>query len=148
MRWVRVFGAIAAVTLSPAAPSWADPATASDAPEVAEPAGLLDGREFVGVMGREGSTRGEPDAFLFEAGHFRSIGGDRHEFQKGQYEAQLQGSTLIFTAQTRSPTHGVIAWQGTFENTVLSGTAVWDRPGRPLETYWFTGTLKDVIVSD
>lgn len=104
--------------------------------------GPLDGKTFSGEAGYAGKE-GEPDAFVFTAGTFRSTACDPYGFTAAPYEAMREGDAIRFKAVTKSPTDGTITWMGKAEGDRIEGTAVWRPKGKEPVDMWFRATLED-----
>ncbi len=105
--------------------------------------GALDGKNFIGQVGKQGKATGDKDEFRFQAGTFRSTACDRYGFKEAAYTSAMQGDAVTFQAQAVSPTDGTMLWKGTARGEAIEGTTVWSKKaGSAPEAYWFKGTLK------
>ncbi len=102
----------------------------------------LDGKAFVGELGKEGKMTGDKDDFVFKNGKFRSTACDQYGFGDGVYSTTAKGDMISFESKTESPTDGKMEWKGTVKGEAIEGTAKWSPPGKSAEQYWFKGTLK------
>jgi len=107
---------------------------------------LLDGKTFLVKSGEQGKEASHHDDYLiFRDGMFVSTDcGELLDFRESTYTAATQGDGIRFRAQTTSPTHGTMIWDGTVRGDVMDATARWidkrwywtiDR------MYWFKGRL-------
>ncbi len=90
-------------------------------------AGLLDGTVFIGAAGKLGTTAGDPEELVFQAGTIHSKQCEPYGFTPGAYRAAVSGETIVFEAGTISPEEGRIVWNGVVTGTDLTGTFVWHR---------------------
>lgn len=102
----------------------------------------LDGKTFVGEIAKKGETKGDPDTFSFSGGKFHSTGCDPHGFTPSRYQIGKLGEDWTFMSLCTSPKEGQMSWKGTISGDVISGTAVWKKPGQAAIEYTFTGTEK------
>jgi hypothetical protein len=98
--------------------------------------GMLDGRNFEGVVLECGKTAGDADTLVFSNGRFRSTACDRYEYGDGAYTARASGDVVSFEAQTESPKYGKLEWRGTVRGKRLDGTLTIVRDGRPVGEKW------------
>jgi hypothetical protein len=72
--------------------------------------------------------------------------GELLDFRESTYSATTEGDDIRFRAESTSPTHGTMIWDGTVRGDVMDATARWidkrwywtiDR------MYWFKGQLLD-----
>jgi hypothetical protein len=107
---------------------------------------LLDGKVFLVKSGEQGKEASHHDDYLiFRDGMFVSSDcAEDLNFRESTYSATTQGNGIRFRAQTTSPTHGTMIWEGTMQGDVMDATARWidkrwywtiDR------NYWFRGQL-------
>ena len=83
-----------------------------------------------------------PAARLFENGRFLSLACEPYNFGDSPYTARRVGDAIHFQAETVSPTHGRIAWQGVVEGDTARVTFVWTRQRWYWDIrreYWFQG---------
>lgn len=116
------------------------------APEVAA-GGVLDGKTFVGDMGKKGDPAGDmKEELTFRDGKMHSLACDAYGYGDGAYAATVEGAAIAFGAQTVSPTDGTMVWKGTVEGNLLSATAIqWKigaPPGEAPGEYWAQGQLE------
>jgi hypothetical protein len=117
-------------------------ARAAAAESAAGDSGPLDGRSFVGETGEEGTTRGDPEEFVFAAGKFDPLGHHDRGFAAAPYHAERRGDAVAFRAETMSESAGRLRWTGTVRGDRLEGTVLWIKNGQAPKEYWFTGTLQ------
>lgn len=117
-------------------------------PEKGVPSHLLDGRIFLAQSGEQGKETSHHDDYLvFRNGMFVSSDCvESLDFRESTYSATVQGSNIRFRAETTSPRHGTMIWDGTVRGNIIDATARWihkkwywtiDR------MYWFKGRLLD-----
>lgn len=109
---------------------------------------LLDGMAFVGNNGEKGHELDpdEHEEIVFENGRFSSISCEPYKFSDSEYSTTVVGNTIHFKAETTSPSHGKIVWQGTVEGDTALVTFVWTKERWYWDThreYWFKGKLKE-----
>ncbi len=106
-------------------------------------AGALDGKVFVGKIGKQGKTKWDRDSFEFRQGTFHSTSCDPYGFQAASYETAVGTEEVRFTSETHSPNEGRMVWKGSVRGPSFEGTALWYRKnGQAPESYWFKGQLK------
>ncbi len=110
------------------------------------PSRLLDGKTFLVKSGELGSEASHHDDYLiFRDGMFVSTDcAELLDFRASAYSATRQGDAIRFQADSTSPTHGRMIWDGTMRGDAMDATARWidkrwywtiDR------MYWFKGNL-------
>lgn len=110
------------------------------------PSDLLDGKIFLVKSGELGSEASHHNDYLiFRDGLFVSTDcAELLDFRASTYSATRQGDAIRFQADSTSPTHGRMIWDGTMRDNVMDATARWidkrwywtiDR------MYWFKGNL-------
>jgi hypothetical protein len=130
---------------------WARSVTAWPTEDPGPPGGgsashLLDGKTFLVKSGEEGKEASHHDDYLvFRDGMFVSSDcAELLNFRESTYSATTQGDGIRFRAESTSPTHGTMIWDGTVRGDVMDATARWidkrwywtiDR------MYWFKGQL-------
>jgi hypothetical protein len=120
-------------------------ATAS--PSAAPTVNLLDGKTFVAQSGEKGKQASNKDTIVFRNGRFLSEGCSPFGFMDAPYQATVDGATIRFHAETHSPTHGTMIWDGTVKDNAIEATSVWTRERwywKIKREYWFGGQLKNV----
>ncbi|MGA7103961.1 MAG: hypothetical protein WBX49_01330 [Candidatus Deferrimicrobiaceae bacterium] len=104
----------------------------------------LDGKTFFVRTGEKGKKADHDDYLIFRNGMFVSSGCVEQNFGTSIYSTENDGGGIRFRAQTESPTHGAMIWEGTVRGDVVDATARWihkrwywtiDRK------YWFQGQL-------
>ena len=103
---------------------------------------LLDGKVFVGQVGKIGKARGDKDQFVFQGGTFHSTACDPHGFKAVEYTADQTAQAVAFQAESANLKKETMLWRGMVQGDQISGTAVWERPGKKPAEYWFKGHLK------
>lgn len=107
---------------------------------------LLDGRTFLVKSGEQGKEASHHDDYLiFRDGMFVSSDcAELLNFRESSYSAITDGEEIRFQAETTSPTHGSMIWNGAVRGNIMDATARWidkrwywtiDR------MYWFRGKL-------
>jgi hypothetical protein len=109
-------------------------------------AGILDGKVFIGQSGEAGKQASGEDTLSFEDGKLHSVECDQWGFNKGVYTTTMEGSKILFEAETTSPENGKIMWKGAVEGNTLEAEYTWSKK-RLLWTSkkqkWFKGSLKE-----
>ena len=130
------FALILAACLSP---------TPAAAQENITPSHILHGKKFIGPTGEKGKKVHHEDALRFSDGKFTSSECFQYGFKGGPYTTAIEGDTIHFQAETISPTHGKMVWQGTLQGDTLEVTYTWTKERwfwTTFREYWFKGTLK------
>ena len=130
------FALILAACLSPTPAAAQENITASH---------ILDGKKFIGPTGEKGKKVHHEDVLRFSDGKFTSSECFQYGFKGGPYTTAIEGDTIHFQAETISPTHGKIVWQGTLQGDTLEVTYTWTKERwfwTTFREYWFKGTLK------
>jgi hypothetical protein len=105
---------------------------------------LLDGKKFIGPTGEKGKKIHHEDVLSFSDGKFTSSACFQYGFKDGPYTTTIEGNVIYFIAETVSPTHGKMVWQGTLKGDSLEVTYNWTKERWLWTTYreyWFKGTL-------
>jgi hypothetical protein len=121
-------------TVGTAAPPSAVPALSS-----------LDGRTFVTQSGEKGKQAIKKDTFVFRDGRFLSEACTPYGFGDAPYQATVDGATVRFHAETLSPTHGKMVWDGIVKDNAIEATSIWTRDRwywKIKKEYWFRGQMK------
>lgn len=106
---------------------------------------ILDGKKFIGPTGEKGKKVHHEDILRFSDGKFTSSECFQYGFKGGPYTTAIEGDTIHFQAETISPTHGKMVWQGTLQGDTLEVTYTWTKERwfwTTFREYWFKGTLK------
>ena len=106
---------------------------------------ILDGKTFIGPTGEKGKKVHHEDVLRFSDGKFTSSECFQYGFKGGPYTTTIEGDTIYFQAETISPTHGKMVWQGTLKGDTLEVTYTWTKEHwfwTTFREYWFKGTLK------
>lgn len=106
------------------------------------PAGLLDGKTFVGETGKRGQGKGDPETFVFKDGKFDPLQCHPYGFSAAPYKATAASGKVGFEAETVSAKEGTMRWKGTALGTSFQGTMTWTKKGQAPVEYWFRGRLK------
>ena len=107
---------------------------------------FLDGKKFSGPTGEKGKKVHHEDVLNFRDGKFTSSACFQYGFKGGPYTTTIEGDEIHFIAETISPTHGKMVWQGTLKGDTLEVTYNWTKKRWLWTTYreyWFKGTLKE-----
>ena len=111
-----------------------------------EASDLLDGKSFLVRTGEKGKEADHDDFLIFWDRTFVSSGCVEIDFRKSTYSATREKDGIRFHAETVSPTHGKMIWEGTVRGDVVDATARWihkrwywtiDRE------YWYRGRLHE-----
>jgi hypothetical protein len=106
---------------------------------------ILDGKQFIGPTGEQGKKVHHEDVLRFSDGKFTSSECFQYGFKGGPYTTTIEGDTIHFQAETISPTHGKMVWQGTLKGDTLEVTYTWTKERwfwTTFREYWFKGTLQ------
>jgi hypothetical protein len=106
---------------------------------------LLDGKKFSGPTGEQGKKIHHEDVLSFSDGKFTSSECFQYGFTGGPYTTTIEGDKIHFQAETISPTHGKMVWQGTLNGNTIDVTYNWTKERwfwTTYREYWFRGTLQ------
>ena len=106
---------------------------------------LLDGKKFIGPTGEKGKKIHHEDILSFSDGKFTSSECFQYGFKGGPYTTTIEGDTIHFQAETISPTHGKMVWQGTLKGNTLDVTYNWTKERwfwTTFREYWYRGNLQ------
>jgi hypothetical protein len=118
-------------------------ATAS--PSTVPTVSLLDGKTFVAQSGEKGKQASNKDTIVFRGGRFLSEGCSPFGFKDAPYQTTGDGATVRFHAETHSPTHGKMVWDGIVKDDAIEATSIWTRERwywKIKKEYWFRGQMK------
>jgi len=101
-------------------------------------AGALDGKTYVGTIGKTGET-GDPDNFIFTDGSFRSTACDQYGYTAASYTTMDEGGKTMFSVTTENSGGNTMAWKGTVTGNAIEGTVVMSPKGGKPQTFWFKG---------
>lgn len=103
--------------------------------------GPLDGKSFVGEIGKKGETKADKDEFSFKDGTFLSTACVEYGFKESPYQTKAVGDKVTFTATPVNAKRELMNWKGTVAADTIEGTATYEsKSGK--EEYWFKGKLK------
>ena len=106
---------------------------------------FLDGKTFVAESGEKGKKASNKDTIVFHDGRFLSEGCTPWGFGDATYKAGIEGDGIRFHAQTVSPTHGTMLWDGLVRGDAIEATSIWTRERwywKTKKEYWYRGQLK------
>ena len=106
---------------------------------------LLDGQKFIGPTGEKNKKVHHEDVLSFSDGKFTSSECFQYGFKGGPYTTTIEGDKIHFQAETISPTHGKMVWQGTLKGDTLDVTYNWTKERwfwTTYREYWFKGRLQ------
>lgn len=116
--------------------------SATASPSTAPTVSLLDGKTFVAQSGEKGKQASKKDTFVFRDGRFLSEACNPYGFGDAPYQATVDGAKVRFHAETHSPTHGTMVWDGIVKDNAIEATSVWTRERwywKIKKEYWFRG---------
>ena len=105
----------------------------------------LDGKSFVTRSGEKGKPASSKDTIVFRDGRFLSEGCSPFGFKDAPYQATVEEAAVRFHAETHSPTHGTMVWDGIVKDNTIEATSVWTRERwywKIRREYWFRGQMK------
>lgn len=105
----------------------------------------LDGKTFVAQSGEKGKQASKMDTFVFRDGRFLSETCTPYGFGDAPYQSTVDGATVRFHAETHSPTHGKMVWDGNVKDNAIEATSIWTRERwywNIKKEYWFRGQMK------
>lgn len=117
----------------------------ASSPSAAPPSSSLDGMTFVAQSGEKGKQASNKDTMVFRNGRFLSEGCNPYGFGDAPYQATVDGATVRFHAETHSPTHGNMVWNGIVRGDTIEATNTWTRKRwywNITREYWYKGQLK------
>lgn len=106
---------------------------------------FLDGKTFVAESGEKGKKASNKDTIVFRDGRFISEGCTPWGFGDAAYKAGIEGDGIRFQAQTVSPTHGTMLWDGLVRGDAIEATSLWTRDRwywKMKKEFWYRGQLK------
>lgn len=117
-------------------------AWASDHPEhpKAHEKGTLDGKVFVGTMGKAGETEGDKDQLTFTKGTFMSSACVPFGFHEAPYTVTEKDGVMTFASSPKNAEGDTMSWTGTIKDGILEGTAV-NKTAAGETKFWFKGKL-------
>jgi hypothetical protein len=139
---VFYFALILAACLSPKI-TVADESASNEQENIAA-SHILDGKKFIGPTGEKGKKVHHEDELSFSDGKFTSAECFQYGFTGGPYTATVEADSIHFQAETISPTHGKMEWQGTLKDGTLDVTYTWTKKRwlwTTFREYWFKGSL-------
>src|SRR5262245_50868374 len=98
-------------------------------------AGALDGKAFVGELGKSGEKKGDKDELTFKGGMFVSSACVAYGFHETAYTATENDGVVTFTSNPTNAKGETMSWTGTIKQGALEGTAV-NRTPSGETTYW------------
>jgi len=114
--------------------------------DAANSSNLLDGKTFVAQSGEKRKPASNKDTFVFRDGRFLSVGCNPWGFGDAPYRATDDGTAIRFHAETHSPTHGTMVWDGIVKGDAIEATNLWTRERwywKIKREYWYRGQLKE-----
>lgn len=87
----------------------------------------LDGLRFVGPFGAEGEVKPKEDVFTFKDGKFATAICLEWGFIPAPFWTRRDSKGLHFLAELKSPDHGTMRYQGTYDGKVLSVVGYWKK---------------------
>ena len=118
---------------------------AAASPSAAPALSSLDGKTFVAQSGEKGKQASNKDTIVFRDGRFLSEGCSPYNFKDAPYQAIVDGAAIHFHAETHSPTHGTMVWDGIVKDNAIEATSIWTRERwywKIKKEYWYRGQLK------
>lgn len=103
----------------------------------------LEGKTFVGQMGKTGDKKGDPDNFEFKSGHFHSTACDEFGYKEAPVTVNSTKDAVHFESTTQNDKGAKMSWKGTLKGNKIEGTAVMTTAsGEVGDQFWFHGHLK------
>ncbi|MCP2500665.1 MAG: hypothetical protein NCA08_03740 [Deltaproteobacteria bacterium] len=134
---------LSVTTMGGAVPS----AVAAEAsPSAVTASNPLDGKSFIAQSGEKDKQESNKDTIVFRNGRFLSEGCSPFGFKDAPYQATVDGDAIRFHAETHSPTHGTMIWDGTVKDNAIEATSIWTRERwywNIKREYWYKGQLKN-----
>ena len=101
----------------------------------------LDGKVFVGEIGKKGQKAGDKDDLIFKDGKFLSTACAKYGFTEAPYTAMAGEKKTTFETETVSPKEGTMKWKGTVQGEMVRATVIWSKPGNKPQELWYRGKL-------
>src|SRR4030066_1060738 len=114
----------------------------ASSPSAAPPSSSLDGKTFVAQSGEKGKQASNKDTIVFRNGRFLSEGCNPYGFGDAPYQATVDGAMVRFHAETYSPTHGNMVWDGIVRGDTIEAKNTWTRKRwywNITREYWYKG---------
>jgi hypothetical protein len=102
----------------------------------------LDGKVFVGELGKKGDKTGDKDELIFKDGKFRSTACEKYGFTEAPYTANTNGENTSFVGEAMCAKEGTMKWTGTIKEDMVTATITWSKPGKAPQEFWYRGKLK------
>jgi hypothetical protein len=103
----------------------------------------LEGKSFVGQIGKKGEKSGDKDELVFKDGKIYSTACEKYGFGQAFYTAKAGEGSTAFTAETRSAKEGMMKWKGTVTGGTVTATLVWSKPGQAPQELWYSGKMRE-----
>ena len=103
----------------------------------------LDGKSFVGQIGKKGEKSGDKDELIFKDGKIHSKACEKYGFGQAFYTAKAGEGSTAFAAETRSAKEGMMKWKGTVTGGTVTATVVWSKPGQAPQEFWYRGKMRE-----
>jgi len=117
----------------------------TSSPRADIPSDLLDRKIFVAQSGEKGKQASNKDIIVFQNGRFLSEGCKPYGFGDAPYHATVDGGAIRFHAETHSPTHGTMVWDGIIRDDTIQAMNTWSRKRwywNIKKEHWYKGHLK------
>ena len=103
----------------------------------------LDGKSFVGQIGKKGEKIGDKDELIFKDRKLRSTACEKYGFGDAPYTFKAGEDETTFEAVTTSAKEGTMRWKGTVKGGTVTATVVWSKSGKAAEELWYTGKMRE-----
>jgi len=101
----------------------------------------LDGKVFVGEIGKKGQKTGDKDDLIFKDRKFLSTACAKYGFTEAPYTAMAGEKKTSFETETVSSSGGTMKWKGTVQGKMVRATIIWSKPDNPPQELWYRGKL-------
>jgi hypothetical protein len=103
----------------------------------------LDGKSFVGQIGKKGEKAGDKDELIFKDGKLRSTACEKYGFGQAPYTAKAGEGETTFEAETASSKEGTMKWKGTVKGGTVTATVIWSKSGKAPQELWYSGKMRE-----
>ena len=103
----------------------------------------LDGKSFVGQIGKKGERSGDKDELIFKDGKFRSTACEKYGFGQAAYTSKAGEGETTFEGVATSSKEGTMKWKGTVKGGTVTATVIWSKSGKAAEELWYTGKMRE-----
>jgi hypothetical protein len=103
----------------------------------------LDGKSFVGQIGKKGEKSGDKDELTFKDGKLHSTACEKYGFGQVPYTAKAGEGETAFEAETVISKEGTMKWKGTVKGGTVTATVIWSKSGKAPQELWYSGKMRE-----